>query len=224
MMLARLVVVAVILFAAAPAGATDPADAAKELYERGVRSYNLQDFESALAAFQAAYSLDKPEFLFNIAQCQRQLKQYEAAGKSYKAFLASMPHAPNHDAAARLAKEMEDRAAAASAPRSAAEPPAAVPAAAVVVAAAPLPAADRRRPLRLAGIGLTGLGAGLIAAGAVFAAVSSQAADQAWHRDTYDYDADQRRASFRDGAIATFTVGGVIAAAGVTLWTLGRRQ
>jgi tetratricopeptide (TPR) repeat protein len=215
MMLARLVVVAVILFAAAPAGATDPADAAKELYERGVRSYNLQDFESAL---------DKPEFLFNIAQCQRQLKQYEAAGKSYKAFLASMPHAPNHDAAARLAKEMEDRAAAASAPRSAAEPPAAVPAAAVVVAAAPLPAADRRRPLRLAGIGLTGLGAGLIAAGAVFAAVSSQAADQAWHRDTYDYDADQRRASFRDGAIATFTVGGVIAAAGVTLWTLGRRQ
>lgn len=62
---------------------------AKMHYDRAMKAYNaLQDFRGALHEFQAAY-VEKPDpaFLFNIAQCQRQLGAYEAAARSYRAFL-----------------------------------------------------------------------------------------------------------------------------------------
>lgn len=60
--------------------------------QRGTKRYNLGDYQAALEAFKAA-CLAKPDpvFLFNIAQCHRQLADYGAAEKSYRAFLRVMP-------------------------------------------------------------------------------------------------------------------------------------
>jgi tetratricopeptide (TPR) repeat protein len=216
-MLARALAIAAILLAASSARA-DETSAAKEIYERGVRYYNLGQFEDALDAFRSIYSIDRPQLLFNIAQCQRQLKQYEAAARSYHAFLASSPGSDDAATAARMAQEMDARTTAAQLPPAATNPAPAGP-------RAPAPApADRRRPLRLAGIAAGGVGLGLVAAGIAFAVVSGQAGEQAWHGAAYDYDADQRRGGFRSGAIASFVIGGVAVAAGSTLWILGRRR
>ena len=61
---------------------------AKKLYTDGMKHYNLADYAPALDEFKRAY-FAKPDaaFLFNIAQCQRQLGDYEAAAKSYRAFV-----------------------------------------------------------------------------------------------------------------------------------------
>lgn len=84
---------------------------ARELYERGTRAYNLQDFTTALELFKQAYD-QKPDpvLLFNIAQCQRQLGQYEAASKSYRAFLNESPKAPNREDVKAVIKAMDDAA------------------------------------------------------------------------------------------------------------------
>lgn len=224
-MLARALAVALLL--ATSAAHADDTSAARELYDRGVRMYNLQQFDGALDAFQAAYSAKPdPTLLFNIAQCQRQLRQYEAAGRSYKAFLANAPDSPDGAVAARMAHEMDERTAT-PAPGSTvvAAPPSPSMSAAPenVSRKAPAPE-EKRRPLRLAGIGATGLGAGLVVAGIVFAIVSAQEGEKAWHGAAYDYDADQRRAGFKAGAIASFAVGGAAAAAGTALLVLGRRR
>jgi tetratricopeptide (TPR) repeat protein len=214
------------MLVATPALADDTANA-KELYDRGVNYYGLQHWDMALEAFEAAWSIrHDPELMFNIAQCQRMLGQHAKARVSYRMFLASAD--PSSSAAAlarRQAQEMEE-----------AERTTAVRAHPVVAAAPSMPPAPQnvahktlaprnfRRPLRLAGIATAGVGLGLVAAGAGFAAVSEQQGERAWHGDAYDYDADQRRAGFRAGAIASFVVGGAATATGITLWILGRRR
>ena len=218
-MLARAMAIVAILLAASSARA-DETSAAKEIYERGVRYYNLGQFEDALDAFQSIYTIDRPQLLFNIAQCQRQLKQYDAARLSYHAFLASGPDGGDAATAARMAQEMDARATAAQQQPSATNA-ASIPASTDLRAMAPT---DRRRPLRLVGIAAAGAGLGLVAAGVTFAVASGQAGEQAWHGAAYDYDADQRRAGFRSGAIASFVIGGAALAAGSTLWILGRRR
>jgi tetratricopeptide (TPR) repeat protein len=69
------------------AHAENPAKA-KAAYKEGLLQYNLGEYEKALDKFKTAY-LELPDaaFLFNIAQCQRQLGQFAAASKSYRAFL-----------------------------------------------------------------------------------------------------------------------------------------
>jgi len=70
-------------------------------------AYNLQRWDDALVMFQRAYEeLHEPAFLFNIAQCQRQLGQYAAANRSYRAYLAALPDAANRDQARNLAEKM----------------------------------------------------------------------------------------------------------------------
>lgn len=60
----------------------------KELYDSGRKNYNLGLYQDALRDFQSAYRVkDDPVFLFNIAQCQRNLHQYEDAERSYRAYL-----------------------------------------------------------------------------------------------------------------------------------------
>jgi tetratricopeptide (TPR) repeat protein len=103
--------IAAALFVTAPITAFADGDQAKKHYERALKKYNLQDFSTALEEFKAAYE-EKPDpaFLFNIAQCQRQLGQYDAAAKSYRAFLNQSPDAANRPEVGRLIDEM-DRAA-----------------------------------------------------------------------------------------------------------------
>lgn len=229
-MLARALAIAMTLAVLAPRAAyADEASSARELYERGIRFYNLQQFDAALDAFQGAYSIERPEFLFNIAQCQRQLRQYEAAARSYRAFVASFPGGPDSATASRLAQEMDAQAAAASAPKAAAATAAQTPTATAaepepIGARATAAPVDRGRSLRVAGVAAGAAGLALLAVGATCAGLSYRAAEDAWRGPVYSYRADQQRVAYQTAEIALFTVGGAVAVAGVTLWAVGRRR
>ncbi len=231
----RLLAVVALLMASAPAQAD--VGKARDLFQRATRAYNLQKFEQSLELFQQAYEeKDDPVFLFNIAQCQRQLGQYEAAGRSYRAYLSQAPNASNRsDVVARIA-DMEK---AAQEQRAKTEPPPPVTPApgdtgGTAVTPAPAPAETttvttappRRgsRTLRMAGIGVGAGGVVLIGLGAGFAALSKSAGDTAYHSATYEPDADARQKNFRAADIACFTVGGVAVVAGVTMYLLGARR
>ncbi len=61
---------------------------AKHAYEEATKSYNLGEYQAALEHFKAAYrAYQEPSFLFNMAQCYRQLGQKADAVRSYRAFL-----------------------------------------------------------------------------------------------------------------------------------------
>ena len=233
--MARLLAALVLL----TAGTLAHADVAKarELFQRATRAYNLQKFEQSLELFQQAYEeKDDPVFLFNIAQCQRQLGQYDAAARSYRAYLSQAPNASNRsDVLARIADmdkaAQEQRA---KQPPDGTQPPgsetrtAEAPPPPPVTGAPPAVTATApprgSRTLRLAGIGVGAGGVALVALGAGFAALSKSAGDTAYHSPTYDPGADDRQKSFRAADIACFTVGGVAVIAGVTMYLLGARR
>lgn len=61
---------------------------ARSKFETGSRAYNLRNYEEALADFKAAYVLiGDPSLLFNIAQCERQMRHFEDAKKSFMSYL-----------------------------------------------------------------------------------------------------------------------------------------
>jgi tetratricopeptide (TPR) repeat protein len=79
----------------APAAAEDK-KAAREAFKEGVRYYDLADFPNALEAFKRAYfNYEEPTFLFNIAQCHRQLGNKPEALRFYRTYLRKSPDAPN---------------------------------------------------------------------------------------------------------------------------------
>jgi len=66
---------------------------AREFYRAGQQNYNLTDYEKALASFTAGYrEQEDPEFLFNIAQCHRQLGHKTEAIKLYRSYLRQRPN------------------------------------------------------------------------------------------------------------------------------------
>lgn len=94
----------------AVARANSAADAkAKALYKDGMKAYDVGDFEGALNLYSEAYKLTQlPGFLFNIAQCHRQLANYERAAFFYGRFIDnSKPKAANVDLATQLLGEMK---------------------------------------------------------------------------------------------------------------------
>lgn len=106
----RIVLALVILVTSAFSAVAQADNAtAKVAYEKGMTAYNLQQFSDALEMFKRAYQEKQdPAFLFNIAQCQRQLGQYEAAAKSYRAYLNASPQKPaNADQVHGLIAEMD---------------------------------------------------------------------------------------------------------------------
>jgi tetratricopeptide (TPR) repeat protein len=200
---------------------------AKKHYERGTRAFNLQDWKGALAEFQRAYvEQSDPVFLFNIAQAQRQLGEYDAAAKSYRLYLANASDAPNRDQVTRLIEEMDKAAAEAHAksPPTGTQAPATQPTSAPPVVVAKVP--SRLLPMEIAGIVTADVGLALIGTGIAFAVVSKQAGDAAYHpaSNTYDYAADQRQTNFRNGDIACFVIGGAALAVGTTIWMIGRKR
>ena len=209
---------------------------ARELYQRATRAYNLQKFEQALTLFQQAYEeKDDPAILFNIGQCQRQLAHFDAAAKSYRAYLTQAPLTPNRaDVEARIG-EMERLSSEQAANRPPAEtpPPTDSPPSVTTTAAAPAPVSAvvtsappsrGSRTLRLAGIGTGAGGVALLVIGGVLAGLSKSAGDDAYGSPVYDYAADQRQKNLRAGDIACFAIGGAAVIAGVTLFTLGARR
>jgi tetratricopeptide (TPR) repeat protein len=82
---------------------------AKALYKEGMKAYDVGDFNGALALYSDAYKLTQlPGFLFNIAQCHRQLSNFEQAAFFYGRFIDnSKPKAANVDLATQLLGEMK---------------------------------------------------------------------------------------------------------------------
>jgi tetratricopeptide (TPR) repeat protein len=77
------------------ARAAEPGDA-KARYLSGQNHYNLNEFSEALQDFKEAYRLHPdPAFLFNIAQCERQLGEFDEAIKFYRSYLRNKPDASN---------------------------------------------------------------------------------------------------------------------------------
>lgn len=69
---------------------------AKARYMSGQSHYNLNEFADALQDFKEAYRLHPdPAFLFNIAQCERQLGDFDEAIKFYRSYLRNKPDASN---------------------------------------------------------------------------------------------------------------------------------
>ncbi|HEY3451979.1 MAG TPA: tetratricopeptide repeat protein [Myxococcales bacterium] len=98
--------------------------AAKASVASARKSYELGKFEEAIGHYSKAYELsDLPALLFNIAQCHRQLKQYERAAFFYGRYLSLQPPpVDNEEVAKGLLKEMEDAAAAEAQAKSAPSP------------------------------------------------------------------------------------------------------
>src|SRR5438270_13593151 len=81
-----------------PLAHAEDKNAARAAYAEGRRHYDLNEFTPALEAFKRAYvAFEDPVFLFNIAQCHRQLGNREDAIKFYRSYLRNQPDAPNHD-------------------------------------------------------------------------------------------------------------------------------
>src|SRR5262249_35114559 len=88
-------VVAVTILSSAAARAENKA-AARAAFAEGTKYYDLNRFEAALKAFERAYwNYEEPAFLFNIAQCYRQLDRKADAVKFYRSYLRKLPTAPN---------------------------------------------------------------------------------------------------------------------------------
>jgi len=90
--------------AAAPTAAEKHA---REMFQRAEMSFNLGKFSDALADYQAAYQAKPlPAFLFNIAQCYRNMQDYERARFFYRRYLALDPRTANRRLVEDLIGEM----------------------------------------------------------------------------------------------------------------------
>jgi tetratricopeptide (TPR) repeat protein len=107
-MLGSLLVLAAVAQPARAEG--DPKAAARAHFKRAEAAFNLGKFEEALAAYQAAYETKPlPGFLFNIAQCHRNLNDYDQAIFSFKKYLKLEPEASNKESVERLIEELEEK-------------------------------------------------------------------------------------------------------------------
>jgi tetratricopeptide (TPR) repeat protein len=93
--------------------ATARADSAKATayFEKGTRLYQVGEYEKALVEFKAGH-VEEPDasFLFNIAQCHRQLGQPKEAITFYKRFLSLSPDTPMRGDVERKIRELEEAA------------------------------------------------------------------------------------------------------------------
>lgn len=111
--------IAVVVFAfvflalgARPAGA-DERGKARAAFRAGSQHYNLGEFQQALDSFREAYrNVEDPTFLFNIAQCERQLGHKREAIREYRAYLNNAESASNRESVqqtiVQLQKEVDE--------------------------------------------------------------------------------------------------------------------
>jgi tetratricopeptide (TPR) repeat protein len=77
-------------------------------FDRAEKAFNLGRFDEALAGYQSAYeALPLPAFLFNIAQCHRNLRNREQAVFFYQRYLSLAPDAPNRPVVEELIAEQK---------------------------------------------------------------------------------------------------------------------
>jgi hypothetical protein len=91
-----------------PVSAQDDVDAARRHYSKATRLYEVGEYHQALDEFKAAHvAKPDPAFLYNIAQCHRQLGDSEQAVTLYKRYLVASPNAANRAEVERRVAEIE---------------------------------------------------------------------------------------------------------------------
>jgi tetratricopeptide (TPR) repeat protein len=127
-----LLIIPTLSFAEAAPGESIPQtqkDRAKQLYKQAQIHYRTGKLEQSASEFEQSYELfPAPETLFNIAQTQRLLKNYERAVFFYRQFLATSEAGKTdrkmiQDRIAELEKLIEQQRQAQSAPPQEPEPP-----------------------------------------------------------------------------------------------------
>jgi len=92
-----------------PQAPADMEAKARALYERGIRHYNLFEYDQAIEAFKEGYKLSGiPAFLFNIAQSYRLKGDCVQALLFYRNYLRSHPDAENRKIAEEKMAAMEE--------------------------------------------------------------------------------------------------------------------
>lgn len=67
-------------------------ESARRAFQEGNAEYSLGHFKEALGHFERAFKLRQaPALLFNIAQCHRQLREFDQAATTYRAFIRLDP-------------------------------------------------------------------------------------------------------------------------------------
>jgi tetratricopeptide (TPR) repeat protein len=101
------------LFVATGTGVASAEDAAtrtaKRHFAKGEKLFALGRFDEALAQYEQAFEAKPlPGFLFNIAQCHRNMGDVDQAIFSYRKYLRLQPDADNREAVERLIEELEE--------------------------------------------------------------------------------------------------------------------
>ena len=129
-----LLVLAACIAAATPALADDAKAKAKQLYDEGLRHYNLGEYTDAIAAWRQAYLVEpKPLLLFNLGQAYRLSGDCAQALTFYDSYLREEKAIKNQDdvdravAECKAAKPAEPAQVVAPVPPPPAEPAAATP-------------------------------------------------------------------------------------------------
>jgi tetratricopeptide (TPR) repeat protein len=126
----------------------DAAEVAKAHFQKGQAAYDVEDFDTAVKEYKAAYVAKAvPALLFNIAQCYRRLgekdpKNYASALRYYRQYLKKLPNAANASQTQGLIAELEAKAKGGGA--TAAKPSDAPPA--PIASAQPTPTAPKPAP------------------------------------------------------------------------------
>lgn len=82
---------------------------ARALFDQGRVAYDESRYEVARAWFRLAWDKKKlPELVFNIAQCDFQLGEYDEAVRHYEQYLQLWPTAPNRGLVDDLIKESKN--------------------------------------------------------------------------------------------------------------------
>ena len=95
--------------APAPAPAVDKDAEAKAHYEKGMKHYNLGEFDQAIEEFKKAYEFkEDPILLYNIGQAHRQKGDLEKAIFFYRRYLDAAPNAANKKDVQQRIKDLEE--------------------------------------------------------------------------------------------------------------------
>ena len=94
------------------AAAEGEGESARAAYQKGLTEYNLGNYPDALKLFEEAYRIKAvPQLLFNIAQCHRQLGDFQRSVLAYRSYLRNAPpNDPNTKRAKELMAEVEEAA------------------------------------------------------------------------------------------------------------------
>jgi tetratricopeptide (TPR) repeat protein len=212
--------------------ANDPV--ARQHYERGKQLADDRNYAAAYAEFSAGFDTSpRPQFLFNMAECERALGNLDQARALYERFVAASPNDP-------LAAKAHSRLAELPAPAPEAAPPVvtpsqtaptvpssavATPAPVAAVSTTPPAAANAAAPSPRSHTGSIAFGLGALAAGGGAVALDL-VGDATYARAQAEKDMARQKSLWNSADTLRYTAVGVgvagVASAGVAVWLLLR--